>query len=136
MTIRPPPRTAFEFAERGWRPSLMWILLLTIAIPFGLMLAAVMAAYAYGVWRAMMTGEPVPNFLGGLENLPWQYIAGGLGALFTGYLARGRQVVRELEAGGGQGRPPFGESSPPPSAQTPAGPSPDDWPRPQETIPP
>lgn len=58
----------------------------------------------------------MPDLLGGIDRLPWQYIAGGIGTLFAGYLARGRQVVREMEVGGGQGRPPFEPYSPPPTA--------------------
>ncbi len=105
--------------ERGWRPSLMWFLVLTIALPFGVMIAVILGAYAYAVVKAVTTGVPVPYLLGGIEHLPWQYIAGGLGALLTGYLARGRQVVREAQvAGGGPVQPPFDASPPPPSGPT------------------
>lgn len=116
---RPPPQTAFEFMERGWRPSLMWFLVLTIALPFGVMIAVILGAYAYAVVKAVTTGVPVPYLLGGIEHLPWQYIAGGLGALLTGYLARGRQVVlQDRAAGGAPTQPPFAGSSAPSSGQT------------------
>lgn len=137
--IRPAPRSAFEYAERGWRPGFMWVLLICIAFPFCLFVAAILAAFAFGVWRSVMTGQPMPDLLGGIDRLPWQYIVGGLGTLFAGYLARGRQVVREMEVGGGQGRPPFDESSPHSSALNPEefSPSPaEGGPRPQENIPP
>lgn len=123
MTRR-PPQTAFEFIERGWRPSFMWFLILTVVLPFGLLLAIIMGAYAFAVVKAVTTGQPVPYLLGGIEHLPWQYIAAGLGAVFTGYLARGRQIVRETELGGGQGRPPFAESPPPSSGPTSPPPAP------------
>lgn len=107
--------------QRGWRPSLMWWLLLTIAVPFGLAVAALLLGFAYAVVMAVTTGRPIPNLTGGLEHIlsPFApYIAAGLGALITGYLARGRQIVLQE---GGTGRPPFGRSSPPPTASTPAG---------------
>jgi hypothetical protein len=107
----------------------MWVLLLCIALPFCLLIGALLAAYAYGVWRAVLTGQAMPDLFTGLDRLPWQYIGPALGALFTAYLARGRQVVREIEAGGGQGRPPFAESSPS-SSEPILEPEPETWPRP------
>lgn len=120
MTIRQPPRTAFEVAERGWRPGLMWVLLVFIALPFCLFVAAVLAAFAFGVWRSVLTGEPMPDLLGGIDRLPWHVIGPALGGLFAAYLARGRQIVREMEVGGGHDQqPPFAPSSPPPSGSAP-----------------
>jgi hypothetical protein len=98
----------------------MWILLLTVALPFGAFVLVLMGAFTYGVVKSVTTGQPMPYLLGGIEHLPWQYIAGGLSALFAGYLARGRQIVQEARAtGGGQVQPPFVPSPPPPSVSTP-----------------
>ncbi len=106
--------------QRGWRPLLMWILLLTVALPFGAFVLVLMGAFTYGVVKSVTTGQPMPYLLGGIEHLPWQYIAGGLSALFAGYLARGRQIVQEARAtGGGQVQPPFAPSPPPPLVSTP-----------------
>jgi hypothetical protein len=85
----------------------MWVLLVCIALPFCLFVAAILAAFAFGVWRSVLTGQPMPDLLGGIDRLPWHIIGPALGGLFAAYLARGRQIVREMEVGGGQDRRPF-----------------------------
>jgi hypothetical protein len=111
--------------QRGWRPLLMWILLLTVALPVGVFMLVLMAAFTYGVVKSVTTGQPMPYLLGGIEHLPWAQIGAGIGALVAGYLARGRQIVQQDQARGGAGyTPPFPQSPPPPSASTPPEPSP------------
>ena len=127
MSVRPPPRNRLEVFERTWRPFLMWCLALTIVVPLGICIAVLIGAFTYGFVTSIMTGQPMPNLTGGLENLltPFApFIAGGLGMLLTGYLSRAHQVNTEIRVGGGQGRPPFVESSPPPLASSPEAPSP------------
>lgn len=109
-----------ELFRATWRPSLMWWLVLTVAVPFGLVIASLLLAYAYAVWKAVLTSTPVPNLLGGIESLPWPYIIPGFGALFGGY------VMRSMDnRGGGQDRArPFEEPSHtpgPPSEPSPTG---------------
>lgn len=98
-----------ELFRTTWRPTLMWWLLLTVAVPFGLVVSALLLAYAYAVWKAVLTSTPVPNLLGGIEALPWPYIIPGLGALFGGYIVRSREVI----SGGAHNARPFEPSHTP-----------------------
>lgn len=98
-----------ELFRATWRPTLMWWLLLTVAVPFGLVVSALLLAYVYAVWKAVLTSTPVPNLLGGIEALPWPYIIPGLGALFGGYIVRSREVI----SGGAHNARPFEPSHTP-----------------------
>lgn len=79
-----------ELFRATWRPTLMWWLVATVAVPFGLFILSILLAVAYGVWVAVLTGRPMPDLLGGLDRLPWPYILPGFGALLTGYVMRGQ----------------------------------------------
>lgn len=111
-----------EIARATWRPTLMWWLLLTVAVPFGLFVAVLMGAYAWAVVKAVETSTPVPNLLGGIETLPWGYIIPGLGGLFGGYIVRSREVTHTAS--------PF-DSSRTPGA--PSEPPPESFPRPGDS---
>lgn len=114
MTTQP----RLELLRSTWRPSLMWWLVLTVAVPFGLFIASLLLAVAYGVWRSVMTGQPMPDLMGGLDRLPWGVIIPAFGALFGGYVMRGQG------SGGGQNQRPF-EPSPTPGMQPDRSPTPE-----------
>lgn len=107
-----------ELLRASWRPSLMWWLVLTVGVPLGIVIASILLAFAYGVWIAVTTGRPMPYLLGGIEQLPWQYIGPGIAALAGGYVMRGRG------SGGGQDQRPFAPS-PTPGMQPDPSPTPE-----------
>lgn len=124
MTLppRPPPQTAFEFVERGWRPVSAWVMVLTIALPVGLCLGAILFAVGFAFVKAALTGSPVPDLTGGLDRMiaPLApYVGPAIGAGFAALAAmfgwRSGEVREQIRGGGGQDRPPF-EPSPPASS--------------------
>lgn len=118
---RAPPTNAFEFIERAWRPLLAWICIVLVMLPLCACAAVLMIAFTLGFIESIRTGTPLPDLTAGWDRvLPsiMPYIGPGLAGLLTLMLSRHREVNTEL------GRPPFVASSPPPSASTPAEPSP------------
>ena len=104
---RPPPRTAFEWAERGWRIALAWMLILFIVVPLALFVTVVLATIALGLMKSVATGQPMPDITGGLDRILAQImpyigpaVLSGLTALGGLLLSRHREVDRQLQGGG------------------------------------
>lgn len=124
---RPPPRNAFEWAERGWRIALAWMLILFIVAPLALFITVVLAAIAAGLIKAVMTGQPMPDITGGLDRILAQImpyvgpaILSGLTALGGLLLSRHREVDRQIQGGSPGGAIPLAPSSPPPLPSEPS----------------
>jgi hypothetical protein len=113
--IRPPPRTAFEFAERGWRIALAWL----IGIPLGLFFLVLLGCLSVFLVRALVLGQSVGDVTGGLDRLlaalapAYPYLAAAIGAVWGMFHYRSGDVRAQIRAGGGQGDPPFGQPPPP-----------------------
>jgi len=125
LITRPPPQNKFEFFERGWRVALAWILIVTIAIPFCVMIAIVCWAIGVGFLKSIETGQPMPDLTAGLDRILQQimpYVGPGLAGLFALMMSRHREVNTQL--GGAQNNTaPFGQppSQPSPSEVSPTG---------------
>ena len=64
---RVPPAIAnrFDLLTRGWRPALGWAGVAVVSVG-GL---AIMLGLAAVIWRAAITGEPIPDLSAGLTPL-------------------------------------------------------------------
>lgn len=123
MSIRPPPKTALEYANRSWRPSLAWLLILVI-VPAVLFAISLLSLIVWGVFKAIATGQAMPDVTAGLDRIlaqimPW--IGPALVAAFTGLMKltndRTHEVRAEITAiggasGGGHNLGPFPSSAP------------------------
>lgn len=128
---RPPPRTAFEYANRSWRPSLAWLIIVFVVLPVGLFVAAVLTLVVFGMAKAISTGQPMPDVTAGLDRVLAQimpYVGPAIATACAGLLRllsdRTHEVRREITAEGGSSAPPFDASLPPPSGGAPPEPSP------------
>lgn len=116
---RPPPATAFQFFERGWRVALAWMLGALVVLPLCIFVLIVLIAIGVAVIRSAMNGQPVPDMTAGMDRVlapAWPYIGAAIATLWGLMGFRHREVHAQIVAGGGQDRPPFAPSSPPPSA--------------------